>query len=175
MKKMFCIAVAVAAFAVVPVHAQMRAGQFEVGADLGVTQFDDKLGDDSDARVAIRGGYFVTRAFELEAQLATSATIFDQDLSTAMVNAVWNFGSDRRFSPYVLGGIGIATLQDNRLFSDNDEDSDLALQAAVGTRFWIGSASRWGIRVEASALNEETLDENSTHLTFSGGVVYRFR
>lgn len=174
-----------AALLAAPGHAQAQAGTWEAGFGLGGTTLDSDLSDDSGFRGEIRGGYFFTDLFELEAQVQRSDAYFDSTIDTATLNAVFNFSfnSNRagRAVPYALVGAGAAKLDDFDwdFLPGEDEDPDggegLAYQAAVGTRLFFRENGTVAARLEVSSLWEDTLDETHRHTSYTAGLVWRIR
>lgn len=155
---------------------QLQAGDWEVGFGLGATRFDTGSGEEEERRSEIRGGYFLTDRFEIEAQVARADALFDATLDSAMVNAVFNFGPHGVAVPYVLAGVGGARIQDAPFFweegAEEVDEEGLAVQAGLGTRLFFGS-SRVAARLEASILSEELLDERREHLSLTAGLLWR--
>lgn len=172
-----------ALLAAVPMSAQMQAGDWEIGFGLGGTRFDSDLVDDSETelRSEIRGGYFLTDVFEIEAQVQRSDAMFDSTLDTAMINGVFNFRTAGRAVPYLLAGAGGARLDDFDwdFLPGEDVDPDggegLAYQAALGTRFFFRENGTVAARFEVSSLWEDTLDETSRHTSYTAGLTWRIR
>jgi opacity protein-like surface antigen len=169
-----------AALLTAPGHAQAQAGTWEVGFGLGATELDSELSDDSGTRGEIRGGYFFTDLFELEAQVQRSDAYFDSTIDTATLNAVFNFNTAGRAVPYVLVGAGAAKLDDfDWGFLGEDDDADggegLAYQAALGTRLFFRPDGTVAARFEVSSLWEDTLDETHRHTSYTAGLVWRIR
>ena len=166
-----------------PAYAQMEAGDWEVGFGLGGTQLDSALVDDSETelRIEVRGGYFLTDLLELEAQLQRSDATFDSTLGTAMLDAVFNFNTAGRAVPYVLVGAGGAKLDDFDwdFLPGEDVDPDggkgLAYQAALGTRLFFRENGTVAARLEVSSLWEDTLDDTHRHTSYTAGLVWRIR
>jgi opacity protein-like surface antigen len=163
--------------------AQVQAGDWEVGFGLGGTTLDSELSDDSGFRGEIRGGYFFTDLFELEAQVQRSDAYFDSTIDTATLNAVFNFNSNSagRAVPYVLIGAGAAKLDDFDwdFLPGEDDDADggegLAYQAALGTRLFFRENGTVAARLEVSSFWEDTLDETHRHTSYTAGLVWRIR
>lgn len=160
-----------------PAQAQLQAGDWELGFGLGATRFDSDAGDEEEElRSEIRGGYFLSDRFEIEAQVSRADALFGSTLDAAMVNGVFNFGPYAAAVPYVLAGVGGARIQDAPyLWEEGAEEVDeegLAVQAGIGTRIFFGS-SRVAARLEASILSEELLDERDEHLSLTAGLVWR--
>jgi opacity protein-like surface antigen len=174
-----------AALLAAPASAQVQAGDWEVGFGLGGTKLDSDLSDDSGTRGEIRGGYFFTDLFELEAQAQRSDAYFDSTIDTATLNAVFNFSfnsnSAGRAVPYVLLGAGAAKLDDFDwdFLPGEDEDADggegLAYQAALGTRLFFRENGTVAARFEVSSLWEDTLDDTHRHTSYTAGLVWRIR
>lgn len=161
--------------------AQMQAGDWEVGFGLGGTKLDSDLSDDSGTRGEIRGGYFFTNLFELEAQVQRSDAYFDSTIDTAMLNTVLNFNTGGRAVPYVLFGAGGAKLDDFDwdFLPSEDADADggegLAYQAALGTRLFFRENGTVGARFEVSSFWEDTLDDTHRHTSYTAGLTWRIR
>lgn len=170
-----------AALYAAPSHAQVQAGDWEVGFGLGATELDSDLSDDTGFRGEIRGGYFFTDLFELEAQVQRSDAYFDSTIDTAMLNAVFNFNTAGRAVPYVLIGAGGAKLDDFDwdFLPGEDDDADggegLAYQAALGTRVFFRENGTVAARFEVSSLWEDTLDDTHRHTSYTAGLVWRIR
>lgn len=155
--------------------ALAQQGGFEIGGDAGFIDLDDELGGEREFRGDFRGGYFFTDRFEVEGQVIRATSLFDLTLTAYMVNGVFHFRSaEETFVPYVFGGVGSANVEFSRLFAPNFDDNGTAFQAGVGARFYFGDEHRGSWRLEASALNEDTFDEDSTHLSLVGGFSWRF-
>lgn len=166
-----------------PAQAQphVQAGDWELGFGLGATRFDvafdlDEDEEEEELRSEIRGGYFLSDHFEIEAQVSRADALFGATFDAAMVNGVFNFGPYGAAVPYVLAGVGGARIQDAPyLWEEGAEEVDeegLAVQAGIGTRIFFGS-SRVAARLEASILSEELLDERTEHLSLTAGLVWR--
>jgi opacity protein-like surface antigen len=163
-----------------PALAGIGKGNGEIGFDLGWTQFDSGVTDELGGRFVFRGGYHITKLFQIEGQGGCSATtdetiLFDTDiyLCTWMANGVFNFHSQSgNIVSYVLGGIGVANLDFDNLFTSTS-DSGSATQVAGGVRFFFGRNKRAAFRLELSVLTEDTFDETSTHESFVWGFTWR--
>jgi len=168
------IALGLVLLSVVPAEAQDRAGRFEIGFDLGATRYDGPVDDDSDLALRFRGGYFFTERLELEGQVFSTANVFGGDLETQMINVVYGLNEGRRVQPYVLGGIGAASFeQDSGLFGPPvrvDEDG-FAYQAGIGSRFAFTRSGRFGGRLEVTVLQEDTLGD-ATHVIGTVGLLW---
>jgi opacity protein-like surface antigen len=159
--------------AAAPSAADIGAGNGEIGFDVGFTEFDSNTSDDTGTRGAVRGGYHFTDLFQLEGQVAVMNADdgVDVQLTTVMVDAVFNFHPSPNVVPYVLVGAGTANL-DLEIFGISIDDDSTAYQAALGTRFFPGSGPL-AIRLEASALWEDTFDVDSTHYSAVVGLTWR--
>lgn len=170
-----------AALAAAPSYAQVQAGDWEAGFGLGGTELDSELSDDSGFRGELRGGYFITGLFELEAQVQRSDAYFDSTIDTATLNAVFNFNTAGRAVPYFLVGAGAAKLDDFDwdFLPGEDDDPDggegLAYQAALGTRLFFRENGTVAARFEVSSLWEDTLDETHRHTSYTAGLIWRIR
>lgn len=160
--------------AAAPSAADIGAGNGEIGFDAGFTEFDSNTVDDTGTRLALRGGYHFTDLFQLEGQVAAQAAeddIVDVTLTTVMVNAVFNFHPSPNVVPYFLVGAGTANL-DVEVFGFSIDDDSTAYQAAIGSRFFVGSGAL-AIRLEASVLSEDTFNVDSTHYSAVVGLTWR--
>jgi opacity protein-like surface antigen len=154
--------------------AGIGAGNWEVGFGLGLTEFDSELTDESGEYLDVRGGYFLTDRFQLEGQVSDGSTdedFVDIALTSLFANAVFNFRPGKEVVPYVLVGAGSTTLEIEAFGTVDDEAS--AFQAAVGSRFFVGSRKKMAIRVELNAISEDTFDERSTHFNLAAGLTWR--
>src|SRR4029077_18867589 len=96
-------------------------------------------------RLSFRGGYHISRLFEVEGEISASAhynlnlqntTRADVVLTTVSPNGVFNFHSKTgNVVPYVLAGFGSATLD---FPFANVKDSGAAHQAGGRVRFLFG-------------------------------------
>jgi opacity protein-like surface antigen len=145
-----------------PVLAQK--GSFELGAGIGLTSLDDKLGGDSGASLDLRAGYFVTDRFEIEIQSAYASSIVEGSFKAYTLNALYHFDVEGDFVPYLLAGVGEAQASIDHLFAPSIEDNGTALRGAIGGRFEIGQPGGVFSRMELSALNEDSFDEDETHI-----------
>jgi opacity protein-like surface antigen len=157
-----------------PAQAQVSAGQWEVGFDVGsanLTSNDDDF--DLDLRTDVRGGYFFTDAFELEAQVMRADAVLDATLSTAMIDGVFNFRTDKAIVPYALVGVGFSNVEDVNLFGSDTSEDGTAFQLAVGSRFFVGEAKRLAVRVELSSLWVDTdLFDRDRYTSLTGGLTW---
>lgn len=176
---LFLLAVLAVAISCVaqPLEASLQAGDFELGFGVGGTRFDDSFGgEDADYRTELRGGYFLNDVVELELQAARSVGVLDLSLDTALLNAVFNLrpAGSGIVVPYVLVGAGGARIENLSIFSEEDEEeTGLAYQAAIGSRFFFGQDARMAFRVELSTTFEDTLDETNRHTSLTGGLLWR--
>jgi hypothetical protein len=167
------------ALAIASVSATGAAGSLDLGVGLGLMNIDDKTRawGGEDARAELRLGYFINDQLELEAQVIvrTPEAIFDNNFNKAlMLNGVYYFLSDQKSQPYLLLGIGRIEMEGpGGWFGFGPDDEALAYQAALGARFY-PSSERFSIRVELSAISEDTFDERSVHFSLVGGVAWRF-
>jgi outer membrane beta-barrel protein len=146
--------------ATVPAMAQNGAGSTEVGIYAGAL-FGDELTKeplsgtvpklDDDLVVGLRYAYNFTPNFALEGSFGfnpnkvTGAVGGDVDIDvyTAELNAVWNFSTGTRLTPYVTGGVGyalanldgplIGTVGNQSVAIDDDEG--VTLNAGAGVKY----------------------------------------
>lgn len=150
------------------------AGDFELGFGFVDVQFDDNIGGDSDIGFDFRAGYYLNERFELEIESMSASALFDADLQTWTLNAVFNFRTGGSFVPYVLVGAGRARLDVGSLFGPSFDDDGFAYKAGAGARFFFGRSKHASFRLEVAALGEDTFDENSIHGILLGGLGWKF-
>lgn len=179
MKKIFSVAVVALLALTVPALAGIDEGNGELGFDYGNTDYDSNTGMDSGDSLSLRGGYFMTKMFEIEGQYITAddetsvlGTSVETDMDLLMVNGVFNFHPREQITPYFRVGLGRANLEIRSPIL-NVDDSSMAYQFGGGSRFFFGKEKRAAIRVDLSFVNEDTFDESSTHTTLSGGFSWR--
>ena len=180
MKKILSV-VMVACFALVmPALAGIDEGNGEIGFDYGNTDYDNNTGMDSSDSLSLRGGYFMTRMFEVEGQFVnaddsttTFGTTVNTDMNLLMVNGVFNFHPREEITPYFRVGLGRADLQVSTPLVGSVDDSSMAYQMGGGSRFFFGKSKRTAFRVDLSWVTEDTFDQSSTHTTFAGGFTWR--
>ena len=73
--------------------------------------------------------------------------------------------------PYVLVGAGSTTIEVEAFGTEDDEAA--GYQAAVGSRFFVGTRKKMAVRVELSAISEDTFNERSTHFNLAAGLTWR--
>src|SRR3990172_4122482 len=91
-----------------PALASFGQRNGEVGVGLAMTQLDSSTYDDTATGFGIRGGYNITKLFELEGQLSrasassTDSVLGDMDLdsTTLFVNGLFNFHPPPTTLPY---------------------------------------------------------------------------
>ncbi len=155
-----------------------QKGTFEVAAGVGLMKLDDKLGGDTGGALDLRVGYFLSDRFELEAQYLQASTIVEGSFDALTLNALYHFETAGDFVPYLLFGAGQADTElDRPLFSSEPSssyaDDGVAFRAGVGGRFWLGEHSRSSIRIELSAMNEDSFGDDATHVGFTGVFGWR--
>jgi len=155
----------------VPAMAQ-EAGSQEVHVYAGAL-FGDDVTDrvisgqrpklDDDVTFGLRYGYNVTDNFGLELSAGHTPTSLtrvpggdiDLDLTTIDLDAVWNFKTGTRFTPYVLAGVGYGFADlDRRIVGTVGaqpvsiaDDDGFTLNAGVGAKYY--ATDRFVIRAEA--------------------------
>jgi opacity protein-like surface antigen len=162
-----------------PALAEITKGNGEIGLDYGSTDYDSDTGLDSSDSLALRGGYFMSRLFQIEGQYITAdsttedfGTEIEASTDVLMVNGVFNFHPKKEITPYVLVGMGRADVSvDTTGFSA--DDSGMAYQIAAGSRFFFGKSKRAAFRVDLSRVTQDTFEETTTNTTFAGGFSWR--
>jgi len=184
MKRRLLVSSLVALLFAGPAVAGIGKGDGEIGFDLGYTEFDQNLTGQNGARLALRGGYHVTRLFQIEGQVAASAhyntdAIFhrmgsrraDTSLQTYFADGVFNFHSKGgNVVPYVLAGVGSGTLD---FPFANVSDSGPATLIAGGSRFFFGDRHGAAFRLEFSRISVRVFDETTRHFSVTAGFTWR--
>ena len=156
------------------------AGAGEIGADFSVIRFDSDLTDERGDRYALRGGAFIGRQIQWEAEI-TRATAREElfpgtekrvTLAIAMANVVVNFYPGERTVPYVLAGIGVGQMKLEAIGLSSRE-TDTAYQIAGGCRFFLGRNNRAAARLELAVLANEAFDERYVHASLGAGMTFR--
>ena len=137
---------------ITPAQADARKGNGEVGFDIGITNFEDEISESAAGRASLRAGIMLTNLFEIEGQLAV-ADRSDVNLSSGLVNLVFNFRTSDRLMAYFLIGGGAA-----RLDLDVDDSIGAAGQFAGGFRAF-GGEGRIGLRLEIGAIVADHFDD----------------
>ena len=153
-------AVGVLGVQAVPALAQ-EAGKQEVHVYAGEL-FGDDITDraisgqtpklDDDVTFGLRYGYNLTDRLGLEASAGrTPSSVtklaggdIDLDLTTIDLDAVWNFNTGTRFSPYVTAGVGYAWANLDRSIQGTvgaqpvsiEDDNGFTLNAGVGAKYF---------------------------------------
>lgn len=170
-----------------PAWAGITKGNEELGFDLGATTWDDGLGGKTAGMVKLRGGYCVTKRFEIEGQAAYTVHFspgalsnsngndasfdVDQNMLQVFVSGVFNFPSKSgNIIPYVLGGLG----RTNVSFPDaHVDDTSSAWQAAVGSRFFYGDHDQVAFRIEIAWLFDDAFDQSNRDQQYAFGFTWR--
>lgn len=156
----------------VPATAQQVEGRSEIGVHAGAL-FGNDLTDepvsgtvpqlDDDFVAGLRYAYNFTRDFALEGSLGFNPSKVtravggdvDIDVYTADINAVWNFRSDSRLTPYLTAGVGYAFADLERPLQGSvggnavsiDDDEGVTLNAGGGIKYAL--ADRLLVRLDA--------------------------
>jgi hypothetical protein len=154
----------------------------ELGFDFGATVWDEDLGGKTGALLKLRGGYNLTRHFEIEGQAGYSAYLYGpavrtnhdltayQSMVQAFVSGVVNFPSrSGNVVPYVLGGVGSTHTQ----FHASVNDTSTAWMAGGGSRFFFGERKKVAFRLEAAYLFDQAFDQSNRNLNLAMGFVWR--
>ncbi len=176
MKRSMASALVGTLLALAPAHAGIGEGNGEVGFDLGFTNFDSDVTNEDGTNLGLRGGYHFTRLFELEGQVAGYAAEeagVDIGLGVFLVNAVFSFHPRGTIVPYVLAGVGQATLEFDIPGLGTVDDDGRAFQVAAGARLFFGARKKVAVRIELSSLQERTFDESSRHGSLNVGFTWR--
>ena len=163
-----------------PALASFGQRNGEVGVGLAMTQLDSSTYDDTATGFGVRGGYNITKLFELEGQLSRASASFDvdsvgdldMDSTTLFVNGVFNFHPRPTIVPYALVGLGNTSVEVEGS-GVSEDDSSTAYQFGGGSRFYFGKEKKMAARVEVSWISEDTFDESSTHTNIVGGLTWK--
>jgi opacity protein-like surface antigen len=179
MKKIVLVAFAALFAFSAPALAEIGQGNGEIGFNYGNTDYDSDTGLDSSDSLSLRGGYFMTRLFQVEGQYMSAdatndalGTELDASTDIMMVNGVFNFHPKKEITPYVLVGLGRADVT-VQIPGASTDDSGMAYQVAAGSRFFFGKSKRTAFRVDLSMVNQDTFEESTTNTTFAGGFSWR--
>ena len=151
----------------------------EIGFNYGSTQLDSDTGFDSATSLALRGGYFFNKNFEIEGQIASSSqntellgVDADGTFRMYMVNGLYNFQTPKEIVPYVMAGVGMMDTE-VKFSGSNATDNSTAYQVGGGSRFFFGKTKKAAFRVDLSMIQESTFDETSTHTNVSAGFSWK--
>jgi len=166
-----------------PAWAQgaVRKGDVEVGMDIGWTGFHSDLIKPNGSRLSAYGGYFLTRGFELVADITclggderapTGSPTFT--MCTGSLGGALHVLVVPNLVPYVRVSVGQAQLDRGAQAGVFDiEDRSAALHVAAGSRIAFGKRRRVAVRVDALWARNGLFDHWSTHTSLALGVVYR--
>ncbi len=178
MKRILGIAFAALLFAS-PAIAGIGEGDTELGIDFGQTAYDDSLMDETGTTFALRGGHFLTPMIEIEGQYLNSSeeasisgTSVDTTMQLLMVNGLFNFHPREDIVPYLLVGVGRASL-DIDIGGVSFDDDSMAYQFGGGSRFYFGESKRAAFRFDLTFVNEDTFSQSSTHTNVTGGFTWK--
>ena len=160
--------------AATPAAAGIGARNGEIGFDFGYADFDNDLAGKNGARVAVRGGYHFTDWFQIEGESVAMGTTetaagteIDTTIAAFLVNGVFNFHPGHGSAvPYVLGGLGFATVRERLTPGERLDDTGGASQLAAGGRFFFGSRKQVALRLEAGLMWHKTSDPIAPGRTF---------
>ncbi len=158
----------------VPARAGISQGKGEIGFDVGATDYDPNvsISDSHGWLFHVRGGWHFTERLQLEGQFGISVLekgALNQELSVFFVNGLLNLRPEADVRPYLLVGLGRATLDLTGGFNDEAR----AFQVAVGGRLFTDKWKTSALRVEFSRLREKTFNETSTHHSVAVGLTWR--
>lgn len=170
-----------------PAYAGIGGHNGEIGFDFGVTDVDGDLASGSAGRLSLRGGYHFTDLFQIEAQDIGMGASLDSSggssgdlvIGAFLLNGVFNFHpGDGRGVPYLLGGLGFATVRQEFNVGGHVSDTGSAMQLAAGSRFFFGKTKRAAVRLEISVMRHKTSDlfiatRNFTERSLTAGFTWR--
>lgn len=196
MKKTSVVGLAVAGallLGAAPTMAQHSAGSSEVSV-YGGALFGDELTKgpasgtqpklDDDLVVGLRYAYNFTENLGLEGSFGFSPNKvthlagddIDIDVYTADINAVWNFATGTRLTPYVTAGVGYAFANLDRPIGSIDDDEGFTANAGLGVKF--DFTERFHARLDARYRYIDKLVDQADDSLNGGevtlGVGYRF-
>ena len=131
--------------------------------------------DETGTTFALRGGHFLTPMIEIEGQYLNSseeASGIDTTMQLLMVNGLFNFHPREDIVPYLLVGVGRASL-DIDIGGVSFDDDSMAYQFGGGSRFYFGESKRAAFRFDLTFVNEDTFSQSSTHTNVTGGFTWK--
>ena len=158
------------------------AGRWEVGIDLGASQFAATDVEPLGTRVALSTSRALTGSLAATFDITCTNGIerfpglgleADFTICTGSLGAAYNLPFTPRIWPYVRVAAGQAQL--DRMAAENEFDIDdrsLSLQAAVGGRFFFRRDAKVGVRVEAQWLRTELAGREFRNVSAGVGVAY---
>lgn len=169
-----------------PAHAEVQKGQFEVSPFIGYHFFESEQNLENDLTYGIRFGYSFTRHWAVEGAVSTIGTNVDDatisgasegqfrspadevDLLLYLIDALYHFRPDNKFSPYVVGGYGAADYSPS---ISSEEMSTFNL--GVGAKYWV--ADNLALRFEVrDHLVGEVFDHSYNNISATFGVSFAF-
>lgn len=148
--------------AAVPAMAQQAEGRSEIGVYAGALFGDDLTGQpvsgavpklDDDFVAGLRYAYNFTPSFALEGSFgynpnkvtrAVGGNV-DIDVYTADVNAVWNFRSQSRLTPYLTAGVGYAFADLDRPLAGSVGGNSLSINDDEGVTANAGAGIKYAL------------------------------
>lgn len=129
-----------------PAAAQNRAGSWELGPYVLLTDFDPATEIEDDAGFGFRVGYNFTPLHEMEFLLDGTSTEdsvvgqIDVDVRKFQTNYVFNFNFGRRQQvvPYFTTGLGFIVFDVNAPGAPSDDELDTLFNWGGGVRFFFG-------------------------------------
>ena len=165
----------VALLFVSPAMAGIGEGDTELGIDIGQTAYDSSVMDETGTTFALRGGHFLTPMFEVEGQYINSseeASGIDTTMQLLMVNGLFNFHPREDIVPYLLVGLGRASL-DVDVAGLSFEDDSMAYQFGGGSRFYFGESKRAAFRFDLTFVSADNFNQSATHTNVTGGFTWK--
>src|SRR5262245_42724668 len=165
---------------VVPSFAGIGAGNGEIGADYALQKFDPDFDEGTGSRLSLRGGPHRTRWLQWEVQV-THASVEEEPLpgatrkitlSAALVNAVFNFHPRADVVPYLLAGLGLASMELEAV-GLSESDTAAGYQIAGGSRFFFGQGSPVALRIELGILGNDAFENTYFHPSVAAGLTFR--
>ena len=154
-------------------------GDGEIGADFALARFDSNLTDATGDRYSLRAGRRLGPRLQWEGEI-TRITAREEllpgadlrvTLALAFASAIVNFQQGKNVTPYLLAGIGLATMKLEAV-GLSSRDTGTAYQLAGGSRFFFGERSRVALRVELSLVANEAFEHTYVHATLGAGLTF---
>ncbi len=162
--------------------AQVKADSIHLSIMPGGLFPDSDLNIDDGMQYSLGLGYNFTENWGLEVlgSMAHSLDMDkdfgrgDSDVSHLRANAVYHFGNNNAFVPYMtagLGGFWASYDRDNRANNDDDDYNAFAANAGVGFKYFFNETV--ALRVEANNVHAFK-DGGSDNLALNGGLTFQF-
>lgn len=162
-------------------QAQNRDNSWELGVFAAHHDFDSEVELDDESGTGFRIGYNIRAVHEIEFSMDQVDTqdIFvddiDFEISKWQLNYLYNFvmGRGQPVVPYVTGGIGSLSLEENNPVFGRFEETNELFNMGVGVRFFVGE--HFNIRLDLRSIfyegdNEILFNDEFQNTEYSVGL-----